>query len=124
MIGLIVAAALAADPGRNDLKAPVQGPDSVHVGICTGSDIKGQEIMLLDRLCMNRQSVVVATAAIDDLQRERNGLIKQLNETNKKLAESQSKEGLNPVLVTVIALGAAAVAATAVGVGLKAAGKI
>lgn len=124
MLALIAAAVLAAEEGRNDLKAPVVGPDSVHVGICTGTDIKENEILLLDRLCLNRQSVVQTIAALDMLQKDRDDVLTKLNQVNKELAESKSKEGISPLGVALISTGVAAVVLTAVIGGLKASGKL
>lgn len=110
--------------GRNDLKAPVEGPDSVHVAMCDGTDSTGASVFLLDRLCLNRASVEVVSSAIDRMEADRNRLLNKLNETNKALSESRAKEGVDPVIVTVIAIGAACLTAGAIVGGMKAAGKL
>lgn len=139
MIPFILIAAMAADPapfsdhtsdqptpveGQNDLKHPAQGPQSVHVGICNGSDIEGKEIMLLDRLCLNRAAVVQTIAGLDTMQRDRDDLLNKLNATNKALFDSQQKEGLSPIGVAIVSTGVTAVVLGAVLGGLAAAGKL
>ncbi len=129
MLGLILAAALSqaepqAEQGQNDLKNPSVEPQAVHVAICNGTDIDGKEVMLLDRQCLNRPLVVAVLGTIDALARDRDDKLKMLNDANKQLAESKSKEGVSPLGVALISTGVAAVVVGVVLGGLKAAGKL
>lgn len=120
---LLSGTAMAAD-GRNDVKAPVQGEDSVHVAICTGTDINKSEILLVDRLCLNRDAVGVVKGSIDQLQGERNKLLVEINKANKAKADLEAEQNKLIVVSALGGAGAAAIVITAVLVGLKASGNL
>lgn len=124
VVACLIPAYAMAEDGANDVKNPSVGPNSVHIAICAGTDIDKREILLADRLCLNRQSVVEVTAAIDQMQRERNKLIDKLNEVANAKAEQEKLENQKIILGAVGGAGAAAAVITAVLLGLKATGNL
>lgn len=114
----------SAEDGQNDIKNPIEGPSSIHIHNCLGTDIDKKEVLLLDRLCINRAGVGKIIEITAGYQADNQKLVDELNKANLATYELEKTKNQQVIIAGVAGAGGAAVVITAVLLGLKAAGKL